>query len=326
MHYLESPSNDIYFNLAAEEYFLKHHSDEFCMLWISHPAVVVGKHQNVFAEINLEMVLKKNVRMARRMTGGGTVFHDPGNLNFTFIRNGKEGEMINFNVHTRLVRGVLSSLGLKVDIQGQHSLTLDGLKISGNAEHVFKNRVLHHGTLLFSTNLIQLNETLKIESGKYIHKGVPSVPSRVTNISDHLRDPMSMEDFKLKVGDYILRHEPGSQKQHLTTEDQEAIGKLRDTKYANPEWIYGYAPRYAFRNRKLLKTGPLTVHMEVEKGRIQSLKLESEGIVSEVLRILEHACLQAPHDPDGLQNILVQTGRNHPGQGLEEPGFLLAFF
>jgi len=323
---VENAPDDIYFNLAAEEHLLKHSSDEFCMLWTGRPCVVVGKHQALYAEINLEYVRNNHVLVARRLTGGGAVYHDPGNLNFTFIRNGQEGALVDFRGHTKIIRDYLSEMGLDTRIEGQHSITLHGLKISGNAEHVYKKRVLHHGTLLFSSELDHLKKTLEIEEGKYVHKGVRSVPGNVGNIDRQLPFPMTLDDFAAGLKGYILDREAGSRTCRLTAEDQISIMSLRDQKYATREWIFGYSPKYAFQNNKPFKNGFIQVQMDVHRGRIQNISLECKSMDPHILRTLEAQCQNALHEPDTIQTLLGETHRLHPGNGLDDPGLLYAFF
>lgn len=149
---INQPNSDPYFNLAAEEYFLKNFQEDFFMLWRSWPSVVVGKHQNALAEINHEFVRLHQIPVARRLSGGGTVFHDPGNVNFTFIRNVANISEVNFKIFTIPVIEALKKLGVEAYTTGRNDLLIDGKKISGNAEHVHRNRVLHHGTLLFDSH------------------------------------------------------------------------------------------------------------------------------------------------------------------------------
>ncbi len=153
---IQSPSRDPYFNLAAEEYLLKQSTDDVFMLWQSSPVVVSGKHQNVYAEMNYRYIREKGILVARRLTGGGTVYHDPGNINFSFIRQGEAGKMVDFTGFIEPVIRFVNSLGVHASQGPKHEIMVNGKKISGNAEHVFKNRVLHHGTLLFDAALDEL--------------------------------------------------------------------------------------------------------------------------------------------------------------------------
>jgi lipoate---protein ligase len=156
-----NPSTEPYFNMAAEEYLLKNFSANIFMLWRNDNAVVVGKHQNSLAEINHDFVQQNNIKVVRRLSGGGTVFHDLGNLNFTFITNGEGEELVNFRKFTQPILEVLLQLGVHAKFEGRNDLTINGLKFSGNAEHVFKKRTLHHGTLLFSSKISDLTQALK---------------------------------------------------------------------------------------------------------------------------------------------------------------------
>lgn len=196
-----NPVTDIYFNIAAEEYLLKEWQEDVFMLWKSDPAVVVGKHQTALAEFNFKFVQEQGIKVARRLTGGGTVFHDTGNLNFTFIQNGQEGKLIDFRKYTEPIQAALKNMGIITRFEEHNNLTVDGLKISGNAEHVFKNRVLHHGTLLFSTDLKRLRKVLNIRPENYHHKGVRSVPAKIINLKDLLpgnRDILFFQDQIMK--------------------------------------------------------------------------------------------------------------------------------
>jgi len=166
---------DPYFNLAAEEYFLKESNREFFILYINDPSVIAGKHQNVYAEINLNHVRENNIKVARRISGGGTVWHDHGNLNFSFIREGTDGDMVNFRKYTSPIVDVLLRLGIPAQFKEKNSIVVNNLKISGNAEHIFKNRVLHHGTLLFSSDLTGMSKALTTGQMKYQGRAITSV-------------------------------------------------------------------------------------------------------------------------------------------------------
>ena len=165
----DNPSTNPYFNLACEEYLLKNVDDEVFMLWRNEPAIIVGKHQNTLAEINTEYVKDQGIKVVRRLTGGGAVFHDLGNLNFTFIKfiplNGDQ--IIDFQKHTRPILDILLKLGINAKFEGRNDLTIDGKKFSGNAEHVHKHKVLHHGTLLFSAKLPDLSASLNVDTIKF---------------------------------------------------------------------------------------------------------------------------------------------------------------
>ena len=157
---------DPYFNIASEEYLLKNFDDEIIMLYINEPSVIVGKHQNTLAEINYTLAKQKGLSVIRRLSGGGSVFHDLGNLNFTFIKNGTPGKLVDFKGYTQPIVDALNEIGVNAEFGGHNSLLIGGKKFSGNAEHIYKNRVMHHGTILFSTNLENLAEVLYVSSDR----------------------------------------------------------------------------------------------------------------------------------------------------------------
>src|SRR5690554_1158971 len=188
-------NNDPYFCLAAEEYLMKNFDQDIFMLWQSDATVVIGKHQNAMGEINYPYVIENGIKVARRISGGGTVFHDAGNLNFAYIKNVESPSQISFSRFVRPIVEALGKLDIKAVVSGRNDLLIDNKKISGNAEHIFKNRVLHHGTLLFDSDLTTLGKSIKVVEGKYQSKAVQSKRSTVTNILPYLKDQMSISTF-----------------------------------------------------------------------------------------------------------------------------------
>jgi len=267
---IQQKDTDPYFNLAAEEYLLKNFAEDVFMLWQSDSAIVVGKHQNALAEINHRYVYENGIKVARRLSGGGTVFHDPGNLNFTFIKNIAEIDKINFKVFTQPVIDVLRKLGLDAYPSGRNDLLLNGKKISGNAEHVYKKRVLHHGTLLFNSQLQKLKNALKVDLSRFEDKAVQSNRSAVANIIDFLGEPMMVEAFASFVFTGIKTDLSDAEVFQFSEEDKKAIRQLRDEKYATWDWIYGYSPKYNYKNQTGSGAGMVSCSLQVSKGKIES--------------------------------------------------------
>jgi lipoate---protein ligase len=267
-----STNNDVFFNLASEEYFLKNVDDDVIMIWRSNPSVVIGKHQNTFAEINHEYVRKNNILVARRLTGGGTVFHDEGNLNFTFIKNGHEGKLVDFKYFISPIVEFLVSLGVKANVGSKNDILIDNLKISGNAEHIHKLRVLHHGTLLFNSDLNKLNQAIKVNTGKYIDKAVQSNRSKVTNIYNHLFGKISMDDFVESLFNFLLNKFHGTVVNISGNLDKKAIAKLKDEKYSTWEWIYGYSPPFSLESKISINERDYHFEIKVEKGVMSEIK------------------------------------------------------
>lgn len=302
---------DPYVNLAAEEYFLKNFQEDFFMLWRSKPSVVVGKHQNALAEINHEFVRKNQVPVARRLSGGGTVFHDPGNVNFTFIRNVKDISEVNFKVFTVPVVEALKKLGVDAYTTGRNDLLIDGKKISGNAEHVHKNRVLHHGTLLFYSHLEALKGVLKVDLSKFEDKAVQSNRSEVTNITNYLSKPISVEEFTRFLFEEICGTYPDFQVYQPTLEDIAAIEKLAIEKYQTWDWIFGYSPRYRFTNTIETPNDAISVSLLVEKGRITEAAFFGE-IQDEIGQKLTEALVGCRHDFEDISGQLVVLSEKNP--------------
>ena len=263
---------DPYFNLAAEEYVLKNFERDSFMLWRNEPAIIVGKHQNTLAEINQEYVKENMIKVVRRLSGGGAVFHDLGNLNFTFIASGENHQLVDFRKFTQPILEVLQKLEIEARFEGRNDLTIDGRKFSGNAEHVHKNRVLHHGTLLFSSQMADLSSALKVDPDKFQDKAVKSVRSRVTNISEHLKTPLSVLEFRDLVLKHVMESTPGAELYSFTQDDIAAIARLRDEKYITWDWNFGYSPKYNFRKTVKTNGGKLEVTLEVVNGTIEKAR------------------------------------------------------
>ncbi len=269
-------NTDPYFNLAAEEHFLKNFSDNCFLLYRNNKSVVIGKHQNALAEINMDFIRRNRIPVIRRISGGGTVFHDPGNLNFTFIMNGHEGHLVDFRKYTAPIIEVLEKLKITACFEGKNNLVIDGRKISGNAEHVYRKRVLHHGTLLFSSLLDDLEGALRSTPQKYKSKAVQSIRSRVTNIKEHLKQDIDVIQFRDIVMEHIMNVFPGASSYELSREDIRKINKLRNEKYLTWEWNFGYSPKYEFEKSFIINGEFIHVHLNVSGGIIQKAMITGD--------------------------------------------------
>lgn len=272
MLYIADSNTDPYWNLAAEEYLLKSFSQPVFRLWRNSESIIIGQYQNAMAEIDLDYVKANNIKVVRRLTGGGAVFHDLGNLNFTFIEPFEHKEDCNsmFKRFTAPILEAINTLGVKAYIEGRNDLLIDGRKFSGNAMCIYKNRVLQHGTLLFSASMNNLGAALKSRPEKFIGKAVKSTISRVTNISEHLPTAMSIDDFQHYLGEYIGRSLP---RYEYTAEDLQQIERLRSEKYSQQSWNFGKSPAYSINNAKKFSGGLVEVSFTVKQGLIESLEL-----------------------------------------------------
>ncbi len=236
MYCIDSPYTDVHFNLAAEEYLLKNSRESYFLLYRNAPSVVLGKYQDTFAETDIDYLKAHNIKLARRISGGGAVYHDCGNLNFTFITSIDSGNPAKFTV---AIAGALEQLGAPVRIGERRDLNINEYKISGSAGCVYKNRVLHHGTLLFSSNLEVLDKALK--TGNTLSstlRAVKSVRSVVANLAGFLSRPLSVDEFGHFIFNYFLRQSSDNKLYIYDGADYRNIMRLRDEKYLSPAWIF----------------------------------------------------------------------------------------
>ena len=296
MRYLESPSRDPYFNLALEEYVFERmdKSKSYFMLWQNDNTIVVGKYQNTAEEIDQAYVDAHGIRVARRLSGGGAVYHDKGNLNFTFIVDRADAPGLNFKIFVEPVIRALARFGVHAAFTGRNDLTIDGMKFSGNAQYARRGRLLHHGCIMLDSNLTSVADALRVKEAKFDSKAVKSVRSRVTTINAHAPAPISMEDFKRALKECAMASgelEPCT----LTEADLAAIRKLRDEKYATWAWNYGFSPAYDMRREMKFPAGLVTAHLSAEGGKIKAIRFYGDFFGGE-LGELEGAMAGLPLD------------------------------
>ncbi|HCO74180.1 MAG TPA: lipoate--protein ligase [Clostridium sp.] len=296
MRYIDNNCTDPYFNLALEEYLLREVNGEYFVLWRDEPCIVVGKNQNTLSEINEEYIKKHDIKVVRRQSGGGAVFHDLGNLNFTFIVEDDGKKFNDFKSFVIPIIGVLNELGVKAEFSGRNDLLIDGKKFSGNAQCKYKNRVMHHGTLLFSSDIVNLSDALISKPIKFSDKAVKSVSSRITNISEHLQESFSVIDFKNKIFEYIGREEKDKVITTLDNEEIEEVKNLVKTKYETWQWNFGQSPKYNFYNEKKLSAGTIELSIDVEKGIMKHIRIFGDFFGEGNVNELEDALVGILHD------------------------------
>jgi lipoate-protein ligase A len=301
---MASPHTDPYFNLALEEYLLRHGEQDFFLLWQSCPAVIVGKHQNALAEVNYRFIMEKNILLARRLSGGGTVFHDRGNLNFSYIMHGESGKLVDFRRFIEPVTDFLNTLGIQAKQGPGNEILVGGMKVSGNAEHVHKNRVLHHGTLLYQADLELLQESIRIIPGRYADKAVQSKRSKVVNLSDYLPFSWDIETFGKKLMEYMMGHFNGTEFQP-DEKTMKAIRELARSKYRTWEWIYGWSPDYEFRNVIHAMAYSLHIDLKIHRGIITGCSLVSGEIPGDHLIRLENRLNGCHHEAGQIRDVLL---------------------
>ena len=297
MLYLESPTRDPYFNLALEEYLFEElgRSRPCFMLWQNDNTIVVGKYQNTAEEINQAFVDAHHIRVARRLSGGGAVYHDKGNLNFTFVVDQGSNPAFNFKIFVQPVVEALARFGVHAEFTGRNDLTIDGMKFSGNAQYARHGRLLHHGCIMLDSNLTSVADALRVKEAKFDSKAVKSVRSRVTTINAHAPSPISMADFKGALRACAMASgelEPYA----LTEADVLAVQKLRDEKYATWAWNYGFSPPYDMVRERKFPAGLVTAHLSAEGGKIKAVRLYGDFFGSGELGELESAMAGLPLD------------------------------
>jgi len=273
VRYIRLDTTDPALNLAAEEWLLANTATDVFMLWRNAQAVIVGRNQNTLSQIDEAFVRERGIPVVRRLTGGGAVFHDLGNVNFTFIALGEHsGREIDFGRFTRPIVDALAAMGVPCAFEGRNDLVIDGKKISGNAQHLARDRVLHHGTLLFAADMADLSGALRVHPSKYADKAVQSVRKRVTNIASHLPEPMDAAAFMHRLMELVSG---GAARGDLalSPEEQAGVARLADDKYRSWEWNYGFSPRYGFTRTVRTPGGVLEVHLDVADGLIRAVRV-----------------------------------------------------
>lgn len=299
MKYLVNNSNDPRYNLAFEEYCFKNLElkEDYVILWINGPAIIIGKNQNTIEEINQDFVEEKSIRIVRRITGGGAVYHDLGNLNFSIISKAEGSEKIDFKKYNIPILKSLEKLGIPCELSGRNDITIDEKKFSGIAQSVWKKRVLNHGTLLFDTELDVLGNALKVKKDKIESKGVKSVKSRVTNIKPYIEKDIDILEFRDILLKNIFEMEGLVPEEHkLSEEDLKEIDKLFEEKYSTWEWNYGESPKFNYENYKRFNFGSIDIRFNVINGLINDTKIFGDFFGTEDVSLLQERLNNTKYD------------------------------
>jgi len=274
MLFLSNEGNtDPAINLALEEYALRTLplEDSILLFYVNEPSIIIGKNQNTIEEINREYVEAHGIHVVRRLSGGGAVYHDLGNLNFSFIANDDGESFRNFAKFTKPVTDALRRLGVEAELSGRNDIQVGERKISGNAQFAAKGRMFSHGTLLFDSDMERVASALRVKPIKFESKSTKSVRSRVANISEFLPEPMTMDAFRDALLREIFGVEPDRVPSvRMTANDWEAVRKLADERYRNWDWNYGRSPKSNVQHAHKFPSGIVDIRLFVEEGRIQS--------------------------------------------------------
>ena len=307
---INNTNTNAYFNLAMEEYFLKNTNEDIFLLWQNENSIIVGKNQNTLSEINYDYVKENNIKVVRRLSGGGAVFHDLGNINFTFI-SCNDNSFSDFKKFTMPIVEALKELNVHAEFSGRNDLLIDGQKFSGNAQYNYKNKVMHHGTLLFSSEINDLSNALKVKPSKFQGKSVKSVKSRVTNISSHLDKKMTVLEFKDYLMDFINKRDDNSHFYELNDKDVESINKLVEEKYSTWEWNFGYSPKYSLNNELKYPGGNVEFSLDVHDGLIKDIKFFGDFFGKEDISFIENKLRNVKHNEYSIKSALEDVDINN---------------
>ncbi|AZU61197.1 lipoate--protein ligase [Neobacillus mesonae] len=275
-------------NLAIEEYALKNLdiNETYFLFYINEPSIIIGKNQNTIEEINTDYVEKNGIHVVRRLSGGGAVYHDLGNLNFSFITKDDGESFHNFRKFTEPVIAALQKLGVNAELSGRNDIEVEGRKISGNAQFSTRGRMFTHGTLLLNSEMENVASALKVKKEKIESKGIKSVRSRVANISEFLSEKISIEEFRSFLLKNIFEGQEEIPEYVLTEEDWRNIHELSKERYQNWDWNYGKSPKFNYQHSHRFPAGTIDVRLDVNKGFIENCKIYGDffgvGEVSEI--------------------------------------------
>ncbi len=259
-------------NLAIEEYALKTmdvDKDSFFLFYINEPAIIIGKNQNTIEEINTDFVDINGIHVVRRLSGGGAVYHDLGNLNFSFITKDDGDSFRNFKKFTQPIVDALKEMGVDAELSGRNDILAEGRKISGNAQFTTKGRMFSHGTLMFDTEIDAVVSALKVRKDKIESKGIKSIRSRVANITEFLEQKSTIEEFRVTLLNSIFGGKENIKEMVLTEQDWTNIKELSKQRYGNWDWNYGKSPAFNMAHSERFPTGGIDVRLQVKNGLIE---------------------------------------------------------
>ena len=307
MRYLRNPNTNPYYNMAFDEYCLESLSidEPVFYLWQNRPAVIVGFNQEVNTEVNLDYLKENDIALVRRVTGGGAVYHDLGNLNYTIVGRSSDIER-DYPEYARHMLKALQALGVPAELSGRNDILVDGRKVSGYAKRVYKDRLMVHGTLMYDVDIDCLTRVLTPPASKLESKGIASVKSRVLNLREHLPQFADIGAFAQALERHLSRQY--QDKEYLLTETQlTEIRAIAEAKFATPEWIYGRSPNDTVACAKRLPCGNVAVHMEIKRGIITQCSITGDFLGNTPIGTIESLVLGCLYERTALQQCLASV-------------------
>ncbi|MCK1158385.1 lipoate--protein ligase [Streptococcus uberis] len=322
MKYIVNKSNNPAYNIALEAYAFREllSEDEIFILWINEPAIIIGKHQNTIQEINKEYIDANGIHVARRLSGGGAVYHDLNNLNYTIISNKSEEGAFDFKTFSQPVIETLADLGVKAEFTGRNDLEINGKKFCGNAQAYYKGRMMHHGCLLFDVDMTVLGDALKVSKDKIESKGIKSVRARVTNILDELPEKITVNEFSDKILAKMKETYPDMTEYVLSEDELAKIQKSADEQFGNWDWVYGKAPEYTIERNVRYPAGKINTFANVEKSIIKNIKIYGDFFGIKDVQDIEELLVGTRYEnKDVLEKLkTIDTTQYFSGMTVEE--------
>ena len=306
MIFIENKCTDPYYNLALEQYIFEAMSPahSYFMLWQNRNAIIIGKYQNAYEEINAQYVQEHDIKVVRRLSGGGAVYHDLGNINFSFITDERDTDGLDMKRFCTPVVKALAALGIQAEISGRNDITIEGRKFSGNSQYTRNGRVMHHGTIIFDSDLDVLTRALNVPPDKIESKSIKSVRSRVTCVREHLPFDCSLGEFWDALKTQIMA-ENQAVRYELSGNDIEAVQKLAAERYATWEWNYGMSPAFSIvKERRIAGCGKISIGMNVERGRITAFDSCGDYFGNKDCNDVRRALLGCKTDRDSVLKAL----------------------
>ncbi|HEU4455489.1 MAG TPA: lipoate--protein ligase [Longimicrobium sp.] len=296
-------------NLALEEYALRNFDidESYLLFYVNEPSVIIGKHQNTVEEINQDFIHERSIHVVRRISGGGAVYHDLGNLNFSFITRYDPKRFNNYAEFNGPVVRALRNLGVPAELSGRNDIVADGRKISGNAQFTTGERMFSHGTLLFDSNLDDVVRALNVKAGKIESKGIKSIRSRVANIAEFLDRPMTVEQLRTTLLEEIFGSATNLPRRELTEADREGVHRLSEAKYRTWEWNYGLSPRFNVQRVKRFGIGEIDARLDVEEGRIRNVRFFGDFFARREMAELEALLANVRYERDDIHAALTSA-------------------
>jgi lipoate---protein ligase len=296
-------------NLAIEEYALKHLDPDhsYLLFYVNEPSIIIGKNQNTIEEINLAYVKENNIHVVRRLSGGGAVYHDLGNLNFSFITKDDGESFHNFKKFTEPVVTALKRLGVDAELSGRNDIHVGERKISGNAQFQTKGRMFSHGTLMLNSEIEHVVSALNVKDEKIRSKGIKSIRSRVANITEFLNEPLTMDEFKNVLLRYIFDAENEIPTYTLTEDDWKEIDNISRARYRNWDWNFGKSPTFDLTRSKRFPIGSIDIRLNVRKGKIEACKIYGDFFGVGDVDELSHLLVGTKYETDALHDALAEV-------------------